>query len=339
MENTGKRPAGDEVRPAILSPVQGETVPLMKQELLDFIAKPEIEADERIDWLHLKEQGADLTLPDPVVVTYRPAGCGTLLLSAHPDLRGAREIPASDGRAELYDLLVGQTYWCAVRTDDGTSDTMSFTTSSQPPRWIRIDGCRNCRDIGGWRTADGRRVKQGMICRTSELDRHVAITEEGKKQLLALGLRTELDIRGLGDPATEAMAGTGIRYRNVPLAAYGEIFTDEQKRRYGESYRVLLEEDIYPIYTHCWGGIDRTGTWVFLLNGMLGVSEDDLAIDYELSSFTCWGKRSRNLELFRAFRDKLSAYGTDLRLACTAFMEDCGIKSSEIERIREILLD
>ncbi len=339
MEYKEKRPAGGEARPEILSPAQGETVPLMKRELLDFIAKPEIETDERIDWLHLKEQGADLTLPDPVVVTYRPACRGTLLLSAHPDLRGAKEIPAADGRAELYDLLVGQTYYCAIRSDaGGVSETVSFTTSSQPPRWIRIDGCRNCRDIGGWRTADGRRVRQGMICRTSELDRHVAITEEGKAQLLALGLRTELDIRGLGE-ATEAMAGTGIRYRNVPLAAYGEIFTEEQKRRYGESYRVLLEEDIYPIYIHCWGGIDRTGTWVFLLNGMLGVPEDDLAVDYEISSFTCWGKRSRNHELFRTFREKLSAYGPDLRLACTAYMEDCGLKSGEIGRIKEILLD
>ncbi len=338
MNNAENQTAAGDARIAILSPVRGETVPLMKQELLDFIAKPEIEADERIDWLHLKEQGADLTLPDPVVVTYRPAVRGTLLLSVYPDLRGAKEIPAADGRAELYDLLVGQTYWCAVRTDGGTSEAVPFTTSPQPPRWVRIDGCRNCRDIGGWRTADGRRVKQGMIYRTSELDKHVAITEDGKKQLLALGVRTELDIRGLGDPATEAMAGSGIRYRNVPLAAYGEIFTDEQKKRYAETFRLLLDTDNYPIYTHCWGGIDRTGTWVFILNGMLGVPEEDLAVDYEISSFTCWGSRSRNHPLCRDFREKLSAYGPDARLACTAFLLDCGLEDSEIERIREILL-
>jgi hypothetical protein len=40
---------------------------------------------------------------------------------------------------------------------------------------------------------------------------------------------------------------------------------------------------------HCQGGCDRTGTLSFLLLGLLGVSESDLAKEYELSSFSSIG--------------------------------------------------
>ena len=42
-----------------------------------------------------------------------------------------------------------------------------------------------------------------------------------------------------------------------------------------------------PVYFHCWGGADRTGTVGFLLGGLLGMSYTDLIIDYELTSFSC----------------------------------------------------
>ena len=37
--------------------------------------------------------------------------------------------------------------------------------------------------------------------------------------------------------------------------------------------------------THCGGGMDRTGFFTFLLEGLLGVEEEDLYRDYLLSSF------------------------------------------------------
>ena len=49
------------------------------------------------------------------------------------------------------------------------------------------------------------------------------------------------------------------------------------------------------ILFHCNKGADRTGTFAFLLEGLLGVSESDLAKDYELTSFVYSG-RYRNLE-------------------------------------------
>ena len=40
------------------------------------------------------------------------------------------------------------------------------------------------------------------------------------------------------------------------------------------------------IYFHCHGGADRTGTLAFLLEGLLGVSESDMAKDFELTTYS-----------------------------------------------------
>ena len=41
-----------------------------------------------------------------------------------------------------------------------------------------------------------------------------------------------------------------------------------------------------PVYFHCAAGRDRTGTLAILLLGTLGVSESDMAKDYELTYFS-----------------------------------------------------
>jgi protein-tyrosine phosphatase len=41
-----------------------------------------------------------------------------------------------------------------------------------------------------------------------------------------------------------------------------------------------------PVYFHCAAGRDRTGTLAVLLLGALGVSESDMAKDYELTYFS-----------------------------------------------------
>lgn len=321
-------------------PGNGEEVALLRKEHLDFISAPGTETNGRIDWSALTKQGKDYTVPLPVTVRYEPKTKAVLYLSLYPDMRNAGTVEADNGEAKLYNLMTGRDYYIRIAGGGCVSETVRFTTSAQPPRWICIDGISNCRDIGGWKTGSGRRVRQGMIYRTSELDTHVVITEKGRKQLIGLGVRCEIDVRGLGDKAADVMAGSGIKYHNIMLSAYAGIFTPEQKRRYSETYRLLLDKENYPLFIHCWGGIDRTGTWVYILNGMLGVSDEDLCIDYELSSFACWGSRSRNSEDFTAMKRELMKYVPgDLRRSCESFMLDCGVAADEIDILRNTLTE
>jgi protein tyrosine/serine phosphatase len=48
---------------------------------------------------------------------------------------------------------------------------------------------------------------------------------------------------------------------------------------------VLADESNYPIFFHCAIGTDRTGTLAYLINGLLGVPEEDLYYDYCFSNF------------------------------------------------------
>ncbi|MBO4263006.1 MAG: tyrosine-protein phosphatase [Clostridia bacterium] len=46
-----------------------------------------------------------------------------------------------------------------------TSSTACFTTSADGPRNVCVDGITNFRDLGGYKTEQGKHIKQGLIYR------------------------------------------------------------------------------------------------------------------------------------------------------------------------------
>lgn len=66
-------------------------------------------------------------------------------------------------------------------------------TEDIAPRFIYVDGISNMRDAGGWRTKDGRRIRQRMVFRGSEMNSHVTISPKGIETILNdLKIRTDL---------------------------------------------------------------------------------------------------------------------------------------------------
>ncbi len=61
------------------------------------------------------------------------------------------------------------------------------------PRVLELEGASNVRDLGGWPTADGRRVRFGRVFRSAAL---TGLTERDAAVLAATGLRTVCDLRG-----------------------------------------------------------------------------------------------------------------------------------------------
>ena len=60
------------------------------------------------------------------------------------------------------------------------------------------------------------------------------------------------------------------------------------------AFKLYTDYNNYPILFHCTSGADRTGTFAFLLCGMLGVEVGDLYKDFELTCFSMGGKRWRS---------------------------------------------
>ncbi len=191
-------------------------------------------------------------------------------------------------------LVPGKTYyWKVMGTiTDQVLGGGRIKVKDAPVRWIKIDGVGNVRDMGGWKAEGGKTVKYGMLYRGRRLE---DVSAKGIATIKQLGLKTEFDIRY--ESQKFQTPGTGMNYQfiNSPgqydnvMKSSPEVF----KASYKKVFELLSDESNYPFYAHCNAGADRTGTFAFIVNGVLGVSYEDLTRDFELTSFSSTGKRWR----------------------------------------------
>ncbi|NUU25277.1 MAG: tyrosine-protein phosphatase [Streptomycetaceae bacterium] len=171
-------------------------------------------------------------------------------------------------------------------------------------RFLAVDGLFNFRDLGGYRTEDGRSVAWGRLYRSDGLHR---LTERGVTAFLALGATTVLDLRTaaeLAERSWEPPSGWPGRLLHVPLLRripdWSAVDPEESARAdfAVEHYREIAVEgaaglrtavealaapDALPAVFHCAAGKDRTGVLAALVLRLLGVSAEDVAEDYALS--------------------------------------------------------
>ena len=175
-------------------------------------------------------------------------------------------------------------------------------------RRLPLMGADNFRDLGGYRTADGRTVRWGRVYRSSEL---AGLTAADMAYLSEIGIEVIADLRsereraqnpdpvieplnphelvlpvqqrGVEPNRVQQMIQTGtisaFYSSDVMLTAYRSFVTD-----YGPQWALLLQQlqdpGSTPLVFHCTAGKDRTGfaAAVFLL--ALGVPEETVLQDY-----------------------------------------------------------
>ena len=277
------------------------------------------------------------SFPAPVIIEFEPRTDGQIILTRANDEK-VTTYQAKEGRAEIFNLTVGDEYIWQVKIGSMTSVARSFKTVCQAPRLMRIDGISNVRDIGGYVTTDQRHIRQGLLFRSSELDCHFEITAKGREPLTQeLGIHTDVDLRGINGESANAVLTDAI-HLNFPTAAYGDIFSDEQKAVYKQIFTLLSKREIYPALIHCWSGADRTGTLCYVLGALLGIDEGELEADFEMSSFSVCGDRSVNSEDFKKFKSIFYSFGSVARVAAENFLMSCGVNIGTIEDIRKIFI-
>jgi protein-tyrosine phosphatase len=164
----------------------------------------------------------------------------------------------------------------------------------------------NFRDLGGYRTSDGRRTRWGRIFRADALH---ALTASDRSIFEALNLRVIYDLRSDLERAQRPNAVPppfGLRSVALPLISSqqadlasivaqvddGEGFllhvyrgmVARSARVFGELLNGVAGDDGLPAVFHCAAGKDRTGMTAAILLSVLGVHEDDVLDDYELTS-------------------------------------------------------
>ena len=230
-----------------------------------------------------------------------------VLVSEKQDMSNAKEFKTSGNKVNVNNLFVNTDYYWKVVAGNEESNVEKFTTDDYP-RWMTCRsltgeedgrGIYNVRDLGGYMTESGHRVKQGLVYRGGEITtmtnsgHYNTITEVAKKAFredMGMVGGVELDLRGTSDIGDNYKAcgfaeNGDIEYVMHAIKSYEQTFTNTRSE-VAPIFEILKNADTKPVYFHCFGGADRTGTIGFLLNGLLGVSYEDLVIDFELTSYS-----------------------------------------------------
>lgn len=268
-------------------------------------------------------------------------------------------VDPSSSSCSLWNLKKASTYHlrlvAKVGSEEKVSPSTTLQTASYGPRVMKIDGIHNVRDVGGYETSSGRTV-QGMMFRggalspsTDKAYTTINLSEDGKKYMNeTLGIKTDFDLRTQSEnraPDTPIESGLTVSpIPNANLEYYGVGGYDSgiaNKEGYRKVFSALSDPSRYPIYIHCTGGADRTGTVSYLVNALLGVSKEDLIHDYEYTSFSIYGERNSRggAYSFPALVSTIETYqGNTLSEKVESYLLSCGVTLDEIYNIKAIML-
>ncbi|MBQ9338240.1 MAG: tyrosine-protein phosphatase [Lentisphaeria bacterium] len=343
-------------QPVITEPADAQVIDITPKFQRPFLEgkKKKPENPRPRDWPKDNHGRPEHSYPEPVRVVWQAAGenCTyTLLLSKSPEMKDAKRIDCgAKCEGAVDNLNLDTDYYLQVEAAQNGAKSLSpvrkFRTLDRPPRWIRVPGTTNVRDCGGWRTTTGKRVRLGMIFRGAQIDgggrgKRLQITPEGLAVMKELGIRTDLDLRQsklaeIGTP----LSAFGAKVLNFPIGSYAS-FLKATVQKYPDCFRAFLKEENYPIYIHCMGGADRTGTLVMLLLGALDVNDNDMLTEYQLTSFSTIGVRIVDRPVFNEYLKTLDTFapGKSLAEKAQAYWKARGITDEEIAKFREIMLE
>lgn len=191
--------------------------------------------------------------------------------------------------------------------------------TDRPVGRIDVEGTVNFRDLGGYRTSSGLRVKTGRVYRAEALNH---VTDTGLKTLDGLGVKRVVDFRtpvevaqdgpdrlpdglavtrrpiddtgmfaavnaaiGSKDPARQEALLGGERGEEIMRKLYRSFVTDPRSREaFGSTLREMADRSNTPMVFHCTSGKDRTGWLGYLLLRSLGVPSRTARNDFLLSN-------------------------------------------------------
>ncbi len=188
-----------------------------------------------------------------------------------------------------------------------------------------------------------KRIKIPKIVKSGKTGRSRVGGKNGEYILKRFGIKTDLDLRSVNEcyGMKGSPLGPSVKWVHVPSHDYGNMTSKGGREGFAKVFRVFLDEDNYPIDVHCISGQDRTGSVAYILNGLLGVDEDLLALDWETSGF-----RNRNASFcHRRLYDKLvacfkKAHPADtVRERLEKYVLSLGFTDEDIAKFRSIMLE
>lgn len=199
------------------------------------------------------------------------------------------------------------------------------------------------RDLGGYPTQDGKRVKWGKLLRSGDLNE---LTVKDLQYLESIPLLTDIDFRSRAERENAPdKHPAGLKaYILLPIDA-GDLseveITDatsvpklmeeayrtiihKYRDEYKTFFRILAEEGRAPLLFHCSAGKDRTGIAAALILSALGVERSIILEDYLLSAECIKGKYDALIRRQPALAPLATVYPEYLQAAFRTIDEDFG---------------
>lgn len=179
-------------------------------------------------------------------------------------------------------------------------------------RKLPFTGAHNFRDLGGYKTEDGRALKWGKIYRSDDL--HL-LTDEDLKYLSRLNIKSVVDFRSDEERESEPdRLNPDMTQVLLPIKFQPEELDDETLKNlmknltfgtldssnllrdfnivivkdfateYKKFFRHVIENNAEPIVFHCTAGKDRAGFASAMILTVLGVPREKVIEDYLLTN-------------------------------------------------------
>ena len=177
------------------------------------------------------------------------------------------------------------------------------TFQNEDYRLLPMDGAHNTRELGGYKTTDGKSVKWGMLYRSDKLS---DISDTDQSYLQDLGIKKIIDFRSKEEKEEDPdIIPKGIDYIEMPISVDGAMrskieavlkgetnkdvksFLIDANKEFVSNYTDVYEDflrnlinDDGPTLFHCTAGKDRAGFAAAITLIALGVSKEDVINDY-----------------------------------------------------------
>lgn len=247
--------------------------------------------------------------PAPVTISWTNSASGSTIISIFENDSldnpvWTQDASANTTSADVYNLIPGRKYYYTVSENSTIWEKGYFSTTGRR-RMLKVSNSKgrgyanNCRDLGGLEVTDKgvkKTIQYGHLFRGTNMDK---TTKDAEWPILLgfMDVGMDIDLRnGTTNGTSFGSEGSFNRYRPLPedVAYTAPGFMDSNNFQ-----DMTVNEKVYAVvmafintvksgkavYFHCYSGADRTGYIAMLIEGLLGVSEKDCSIDYELTSF------------------------------------------------------
>lgn len=233
------------------------------------------------------------------------------------DVYNEREVTGTSH--SFMNMIPGHVYAYQVKEGKEVKLSGKFKAEGRV-RMVTVEDTWNFRDLGGWTGLGDHKIEFGWVYRcgslngvwqlgTSKRDMYTladasnysSLSKTSEQQLKDMGIKGELDLRAIPSEAKSTEQdyshaySLDVAHLSIPDWQFMRIMTNNAMT-YPLTYYSVVQDVAWiidqvvnnnnPVAFHCKSGADRTGAVGYTILSLLGVSEGNIALEFEITNMS-----------------------------------------------------